>query len=187
MEIWRDIKGYEGIYQVSNYGRVKSLERCIKNNKYNGSYTKKECFRTLVFDGKGKYLLVGLWKKNKGRKYLVHRLVAETFIPNPKNKKNVNHKNCIQHDNRVYNLEWATSSENRQHCHDNNLHPGNGLKRKIVCSNGMTFDSSYQAADWINLSIFKSKRKVHSIAGKIRWCANGYAKTAYKLKWEFVN
>ena len=99
-ETWRDIKGYEGLYQVSNYGRVKSL---IK-----GIILKPKVCKT-------GYLCVGLWKDGKQKWMLIHRLVTQTFIPNPVNKPQVNHIDGVKSNNVVYNLEWVTSSENNQH------------------------------------------------------------------------
>ena len=101
MEEWRDIKGYEGIYQVSNLGRVKSLigieEKILKpwcrgKNKY--------------------YRCVGLCKNGIRIKYDIHRLVAETFIPNPNKLPCIDHINTISTDNRVENLRWCTLKEN---------------------------------------------------------------------------
>ena len=104
MEIW-DIEGYEGLYQVSNLGRVKSLNyKCTKEEKI---LKPKVC--------KKGYLMVGLYKEGKRRYYLVHRLVAETFIDNPEDKPQVNHKDEDKTNNKVENLEWVTSKENNNY------------------------------------------------------------------------
>lgn len=99
MEIWKDIEGYEGLYQVSNEGRVKSFwsgkEKILKQHNCKG------------------YLEVGLYKKEDKQKYkLIHRLVAETFIPNPNNLPQINHKDENKTNNSVDNLEWCSRSYN---------------------------------------------------------------------------
>jgi predicted XRE-type DNA-binding protein len=122
-EEWRDIKGYEGHYQVSNLGRVKSFRR------------KKVKLLSPKLTQKG-YYEVGL-RKDETRKFkLVHRLVAESLIPNPDNKPQVNHINGLKTDNRLNNLEWCTAKENHDHAVDTGLknqvgenHPMSKLNR----------------------------------------------------------
>lgn len=120
-EIWKDIKCYENLYQVSNLGRVRSLDHYGSNGVsmilYRGKILKP------WFDGRGNYLQVTLSKDNKHKKHQVHRLVAETFLPNIENKREVNHKNAIKTDNRLDNLEWVTSKENKEHAKAMGLYP----------------------------------------------------------------
>ena len=101
-EIWKPIKDFEGYYEVSNIGRVKSLN-------YRG--TGKEKILKNIEDYKG-YLEVGLTKNGKRKQFKVHRLVAEAFIPNPENKPCIDHINTVKNDNRVENLRWVTYKEN---------------------------------------------------------------------------
>lgn len=110
-EVWKDIKGYEGIYQVSNLGRIKSFKRKSINE---GLILKPHEIRL-------GYLQVTLYDKNKRKIFLVHRLVAMTFIPNPQNKPEINHKDGNSSNNKVSNLEWCTHQENIQHAWDNGL------------------------------------------------------------------
>ena len=101
-EIWKPIKGYEGLYEISNLGRVKSLN-------YKG--TGKEKILKNTENSKG-YLMVCLTKNGKQKLFKIHRLVAEAFIPNPENKPCIDHINTIKNDNRVENLRWVTNEEN---------------------------------------------------------------------------
>ena len=101
-EIWKDIEGYEGLYQVSNLGRVKTLRRTFLNGR-----TTQEKILKLQLDRYG-YKIVELSKSGKSKKFKVHRLVAIAFIPNDNDYKEINHINEIKSDNRVTNLEWCT-------------------------------------------------------------------------------
>lgn len=111
-EEWRKVVEWEEYYEVSNKGRIKSLARI--RNSIMGQIPMKEKIRKLYHHPHG-YMYVSLCKNNKSKYYKVHRLVAKAFIPNPENKRTVNHKNGIKNDNRVENLEWATHSENAIH------------------------------------------------------------------------
>lgn len=110
-EVWKDIEGYENLYQVSNMGRVRSLDKEIKT--YNGgSYINKgKIINGSIAKSEG-YLRVTLVKDGKSTIKKIHRLVAEAFIPNLDNKPCVDHINTIRTDNRVVNLRWVTYEEN---------------------------------------------------------------------------
>jgi hypothetical protein len=109
MEHWKSIKDYEGLYEVSNMGRIKSLQRTDKRGKTVNERILKPCT-----DRCG-YLLVNLFKDGKGTKTLIHRLVAEAFIENPNNHPVINHKDEDPSNNTVYNLEWTTHSINNNY------------------------------------------------------------------------
>lgn len=111
--IWADIKGFEGYYQVSNYGCVRSLDRTVVNSGSKLQILKGGLVK-MAYDKDG-YLKFTLHKDAKRYYKRAHRVVSETFIPNPENKPIPNHLNGIRDDNRVENLEWATSSENISH------------------------------------------------------------------------
>lgn len=110
-EIWKDIKGYEGLYQVSNLGRVKSLKRILKHKTtYGGIYTVKGKILKPKED-KG-YYRYSLSNNGKNKLFFAHRLVAEAFIPNPQHYLIVNHKDENPHNNKADNLEWCTIKYN---------------------------------------------------------------------------
>jgi hypothetical protein len=127
-EIWKDIIGYFGLYQISNLGNIKSLERYRYNNL---KYLQKEKHLSLIKNVYG-YLQVNLCKYGKIKIFKVHRLVACAFISNPENKPEINHKNGIKIDNRVENLEWCTRSENEIHSYENGFQNQKGEKNNNV-------------------------------------------------------
>ena len=114
---WKEIKGYEGYYEVSTKGKIRSVNRIIKKGDVFISRKSQE-MKTFLTRG---YERVSLNKEGIRRKFLVHRLVAETFIPNPDNKKEVNHKDGDKSNNSIDNLEWVTKLENMRHAENNKL------------------------------------------------------------------
>lgn len=117
MEIWKDVVGYEGLYQVSNYGNVKRLPhttRFVQNNKERTT-TRKGCDMKPLVRSHG-YLAVQLWGKGGNKRgfktFSIHRLVAEAFVPNPNGYKEVNHIDENKQNNRADNLEWCTHKQN---------------------------------------------------------------------------
>jgi len=105
-EIWKDIQGYEGLYQVSNLGGVKNI-------KYGR-------LKKILINSNG-YYIASLYKNNKLKQKRVHQLIAIAFIPNPNNYKEINHKNGIKLDNRIENLEWVSRLENVNHAYRTGL------------------------------------------------------------------
>ena len=121
-EVWKDVEGYEGLYQISNFGNVKSLARIVHSEKRSDYKIKEKILKQS--DTTTGYKKVELHKGNEKRKsFKVHRLVAQAFIPNPENKLEVNHIDGNKHNNNVNNLEWVTSSENKIHAFKMDLNP----------------------------------------------------------------
>lgn len=114
-EIWKDIKNYEGLYQVSNLGRVKSVERTAKHSSGNGTKTVSERIRKGTLDGCG-YLTVSLNKEGIKKTHKIHRLVIEMFLDKPDNVNDwhCDHINNVKTDNRLNNLQWLTLAQNIQ-------------------------------------------------------------------------
>ena len=193
-EIWKDIKKYEGLYQVSNLGKVKSLERFTKNNKINTiGYIKKQKILKLDLLNNG-YNTCELYKNNRRKKFYIHRLVAETFIPNPENKPQVNHINGIKTDNRVENLEWVSAKENIKHGWKNELYK-NVLKSLIENSRRSKKVNQYdKQGKLINTfsSTVEAEKKLKEKGVKINSkniravCANR-RKTAGGFVWKYAN
>ena len=174
-EEWRDVVGYEGLYQVSDQGRVKSLERKVP--KWYGERTVKERILkpTVVYGG---YLTVNLCGDNK-KWFLVHRLVCEAFHENPGNKPQINHINEIKTDNRACNLEWCTVKENNNHG-TRNARIAETKSKPVVqyTLNGELIKVWSSATEAERRAGFD-----HSTISKV---ANGKRKTAYGFIWKYV-
>lgn len=169
-EIWKDVEGFEGSYQVSNCGEVRSLDRIISHP--NGPTKRKGKVLKQVKTGvKRNYHAVEL----NSVAYKVHRLVAGAFILNPENKPEVNHIDGDPSNNKIDNLEWVTSSENQRHALDTGLlvrERGIGCKNtkyKVkVFENGILITTLTGTADMINFGLQPSK---------VLCCINGERKT----------
>lgn len=138
-DIWKDIKDYEGFYQISDKGVIKSLHRFVSCK----DDTIKEVKETIINTGNNGngYLFVYLWKNNKCKRYYVHRLVAKHFIPNPNNYLEINHKDRNKANNNVSNLEWCNSKQNKEHA----------IAIKIIRNDGIVYNSIKDAANKNNI------------------------------------
>lgn len=126
MEIWKDIKNYEGYYQVSNHGRIRSVDRKILYKSGNWANHKG---RVKKISTKTEYRVALLSKNNKQRLFKISRLVAQAFVDNPYSYNVVNHKDGNKHNDCVDNLEWTTNSDNVIHAFESGL---NSKKNRIA-------------------------------------------------------
>lgn len=138
IELWKDIKDAEGIYQVSNLGRIKILYRELPT-PHGGIYYQQEKIKAI--HKVAGYMQVALSINKKHTCFKVHRLVAIAFIPNHENKNFINHKDGNKTNNHFDNLEWCTSSENQQHAYNTGLkvpHTGSKHQNSKICLNTST-------------------------------------------------
>lgn len=175
MEIWKNIKGYEGCYQVSNMGRIKSLSRKVWNGKAY-FWTSVRVLRPGI-DRDG-YFLVNLSKNGKAKTEKVHRLVAKAFIPNPENKEAVNHIDEDPSNNKMENLEWATVSENNNHGWHNKRSSKSRSKPILQLNLDGELLQEYQSA-----TIAAQKLGMCRIS--ITNCLNGRTSTAGGYRWRY--
>lgn len=168
IEIWKDIEGYEGIYQISSHGRVRSLDR--ENYAGNNSFRKiKGKILKLQDNGKG-YLIKILWNKSKYEARYIHRLVAEAFIENPNGYSQINHIDEDKYNNYLNNLEWCTHAYNQEY---SKTYKKAGIKNSKIVINekGEEFPSARDAAKTLGLNdraISQSIKKKHKCGG-LKW------------------
>lgn len=171
-ELWKDIQGYEGLYQVSNTGKIKSLHlgknRILRSTPNSCGYHKVE-----------------LYKNKKSKVFYVHRIVAMSFIDNTYGKPQINHIDGNKNNNSVSNLEWVTASENQKHALKNNLHAPSYFKgRKGVLSSnsrevmqftkdGLLVNYYYSIVDAANAVGCKPNSITQALTNKNKTC-NGY-------------
>lgn len=174
VEVWKDVVGYEGIYEVSSKGRVKSVEGKITYTKRHGKRVWKE--RVLKEKNpNGRDVRVTLWSEGQHEDFLVHRLVGMAFIANPEGKPAINHKDGNPRNNHVDNLEWVTYEENQNHAFDNGLVNTN-IKVALKCTTtnkSHTFRSMARGSEFLGRSpgyisgrLLKGKEKMNAIDGK---------------------
>ena len=181
MEIWKDVGGYEWLYEVSNLWRVKSL-----------NYMRTWTSRLLAQATNHWYSVVWFYKENKQKNFRVHRLVAIAFKHNPLNKLEVNHLDWNKLNNNDWNLEWSTPSENTQHAHDTWLavscfkknNPAKWMFWKKHHSSKIVYQYSKEwefIKKWFSLADIKRDTRILNVSACCRW----KIKTAWWFKWKY--
>lgn len=149
-EIWRDISGYEGLYQVSNFGRIKAVAHWQTYSNGDRHFYKEK----IRVPGVGPTGYLSIRLGSKGREAGVHRFVAETFIPKAPGKNDVNHIDGDKSNNRVDNLEWVDKKENMRHCREVLKKETGRTKVPILCvETGETFESLSEASETKGINI----------------------------------
>lgn len=186
LEVWKDIPNYEGLYQISNLGNVKSLCFGARN-------IKKSNIVKLLHQSRNNlgYHKVQLYKDGKSKMFYVHRLVAMSFIPNPDNKPQINHKDGNKDNNTIDNLEWVTSKENLRHAVETGLRQPSQMKGRTGKLNKMSkiiyqydMDGNYIATHY---GISEAARTLNCNTSTIGECLRGKNKTACGFLWKYAD
>lgn len=172
MEIWKDIPGYEGYYQASNKGNIKSLKfQCNLTGK---KYPREKILKPKTDKWKNKR--VDLWKNGEHKTWLVHRLIGITFLGMPKEKMTINHKDGNRLNNNLDNLEWLSLAENIRHGFKTDLYP----QKHILLTNKITGKKE------IMLSMSQAS---NYIGKKVKYISNAIRKNKQEneiYKWELI-
>lgn len=180
-EEWRPIRGYEGLYEVSSFGRVKSLSRTMPHKIHGAWHIRERILKQNWAGPKDSQYLIVFLHKGKGEQHIfrVHRLVADAFLPKVQGKDFVNHMDCNRSNNSVSNLEWCTPLENTRHAFLSGRceNIGEYQKRQIVCvDTGERFDS------------IKDACKKYGVTPKaIAQAANGGTIKSCGVRWQFAD
>lgn len=186
-ECWKPVEGYEGLYEVSNLGRVRSLTRIAVTYSNGGTQVRKGRIRCGTIDKSTGYARLLLCKEAVQKSFNIHRLVAIAFIPNPYNKPQVNHKDGNKANNRVDNLEWCTVKENARHAIDTGLTLNKGSDsssaKPVVTCRGHKFGSSVEAAAYFGM---RNHRNISKVLKGFRKHAGRYPDGA-KIGWKYLD
>lgn len=188
-EEWKPVVGYEGLYEVSSFGRVRSLVRKWKRTAH------------ILYSSINSqwYVRCNLYRNSKSKSHKIHRLVGKSFISNTWNKQYINHINWVKHDNRINNLEWCTPSENLLHSYGIWLHKVSKKNYFIISNPNKNYLWIHHNSkcvwqytlDWIFISMYDST----TIASKASWVTrsnishncNGKTNSAWWYVWRFIN
>ncbi len=170
MEKWKQIKGYEGLYEISNHGRVRSMDRVVtysNGNKvnYKGKIRKASC---------SEYRLIALSKKGKVKMFKISRLVANHFIPKKVGKNIVNHMDGNKYNDHFLNLEWCTYSENTLHAFDTGLNKSKNKVPGVFFQTSRKKWASYLYRDGKNIFIGRFKTKEEAVKKRQKYLDENY-------------
>lgn len=184
MEIWKDIEGWKGFYQISSHGRLKSFKQ-DPAGKVMSNKNKTGWYLNVVLQGIGK----------EKQSVKIHKLVAMAFIPNPQNKREINHKDGDKQNNRVDNLEWVTRQENTHHAIKNGLANFYAMNaaNKFILPNHV----AQKTMDGKTINVFQSCseaarrtgvccRNIHQVASKTEYKPGLTRKQAGGYRWEYA-
>lgn len=177
MEIWKDITGYESLYQISNKGRIKSLQRFVTSKNGSKQLIKEKIRKTSVTTAGYEYVVLS--SNGKCKTLLIHRLVAESFIPNPNNLECVNHKDENKSNNCVNNLEWCNYTYNNTYKNIHLRRNKDNITRKVI-----QYDLEMHELNRWN-SVIEAANNFNTHSSNIIKCCIGERNHVNGYKWRY--